>query len=76
MVFIPEYIKEPERDDDTEGRDGKEGMHILLSYEEHGTEHCQGNAAQPGGQAVDTVYQVYCVGDIDHNKECKRYADP
>ena len=51
-------------------------MHILLPYEEHGTEHCQGNAAQSRSKAVNPVYQVYGVGDIDYYKECERYAEP
>ena len=73
---IPEYIVEPERYDDPEGRKAQERMHILMTHQEHHAQHGQRYAAQARGQAVDTVDKVDRIGNIYYNDQCQRNPYP
>ena len=66
---VAEHVVEPERDYYPESGESQQGIQLVALYRADDPQYEKGNAAQPGGQTVNAVYQVDGVGDIDHHEQ-------
>lgn len=63
-VCVAKDVVTPKRHEDSQRTDGQQGVHILHADKEDHAQDRQGDTAQTGGQAIDTVYQVNGVRDM------------
>lgn len=68
-VCVAKDVVTPKRHEDSQRTDGQQGVHILHADKEDHAQDRQGDTAQTGGQAIDTVYQVNGVRDIHYDKD-------